>query len=306
MTGVSGVLRRGLVAGAVGTTVINAVTWLDMAIRGRPPSELPQRTVDAALDVLGVDVPGSAAQRQHRNEALGALSGIGAGLGVGVAAATGRAVGLRLPGPLGAMVTGLGAMAMTDLSANALGATDLATWDATAWASDVVPHLAYGFTTTAVLRGMEKREPAAKADLARPSIGLLCRSLMLGLAAGGRSSLGVAMPALTSARTGSGAKAVAALAVAGELGADKHPDVPSRLDPPALQVRVGAGAVGAAAIASRANASTGLPMLAGAVGAVAGSVAGAAWRDGTSLRDWQAALVEDGASLALAALACRG
>ena len=302
----TGVLRRGLVAGAVGTTVINAATWLDMAVRGRPPSQLPQQTVQAGLDVLGVEVPGTKAQRQHRTEAFGALSGIGAGLGVGVAAATGRALGLRLPGPLGAMVTGLGAMAMTDLSAQALGTTDLARWGSAEWASDLVPHLAYGFTTTAVLRGLEKREPGAKAVLKRPSVGLLCRSLVLGIAAGGRSSLGVAMPALTSRRTGGTGKAMSALAIAGELGADKHPDVPTRLDPPALQVRVGSGAVGGAALAARADSSTGLPMLAGAIGAVVGSVAGAAWRDGSSLAGWRSGLVEDGAAVALAALACRG
>ena len=302
----TGVLRRGLVAGAVGTTVINAVTWLDMAIRGRPASELPRRTVEAGLDAFGVDVPGDTDQRRNREDAFGALSGIGAGLGVGVAASTGRALGLRLPGPLGAVVTGLGAMAMTDLSAQSLGTTDIGSWDAGDWAADLVPHLAYGFATTAVLRGMERREPGAKADLKRPSVGLLCRSLMLGIASGGRSSLGVAMPALTSRRTGTAGKAMGALALAGELGADKHPDIPTRLDPPALQVRVGAGAIGGAALASRADSSTGLPMLAGAVGAVVGSVAGAAWRDGSGLRGWQSGLVEDGAAVALAALACRG
>jgi uncharacterized membrane protein len=302
----TGVLRRGLVAGAVGTTVINAVTWLDMAIRGRPASELPRRTVEASLDALGVDLPGNAHQRRNREEAFGALSGIGAGLGVGVAASTGRALGLRLPGPLGAVVTGLGAMAMTDLSAQSLGTTDIGSWSAADWAADLVPHLTYGFATTAVLRGMERREPGAKAVLKRPSFGLLCRSLMLGVASGGRSSLAVAMPALTSRRTGTAGKAMGALALAGELGADKHPDIPTRLDPPALQVRVGAGAIGGAALASRADSSTGLPMLAGAVGAVVGSVAGAAWRDGSGLRGWQSGLVEDGAAVALAALACRG
>jgi uncharacterized membrane protein len=290
----------------VGTTVIDAVTWLDMAIRGRPASALPRRTVEAGLDAFGLDVPGNAQQRRHREEAFGALSGIGAGLGVGVAASTARALGLRLPGPLGAVVTGLGAMATTDLSAQSLGTTDLSSWSAGDWAADVVPHLAYGFATSAVLRGMERREPGAKAQLKRPSVGLLCRSLMLGIASGGRSSLAVAMPVLTSRRTSSAGKAMGALALAGELGADKHPDIPSRLDPPVLQMRVGAGAVGGAALASRDNASTGLPMLAGAVGAVVGSVAGAAWRDGSSLRGWQSGLVEDGASVALAALACRG
>lgn len=300
-----GVLRRGLVAGAVGTTVIEAVTWLDMAIRGRPASQMPQRTVEAGLDALGIDVPGTKAERDHRIEAFGALSGIGAGLGVGMAASTARALGVRLPATLGGAVTGLGAMALTDLSAQGLGTIDLAGWSSADWASDLVPHLAYGFTTTAVLRGMEKRDPAVESTRERPTAGLLCRSLLLGVAAGGRSSLGVAGPALASRRTGGFGKAMAALAVAGELGVDKSPAVPSRLEPPALQARIGSGALGGAALASRQGAATGLAMLAGAVGAVAGSVAGAAWREGTSLRGWQAGLVEDGAALGLAALACR-
>jgi hypothetical protein len=302
----TGVLRRGLIAGAVGTTVLNAVSWIDMAIRGRPSSDMPQRTVEAGLDALGLEVPGPKGQRQHRSEAFGALAGIGAGLGVAVAASSARALGVRLPGPLGATATGLGAMAVTDLSAQGLGTTDLGSWAPGDWASDLVPHLAYGFTTSAVLRGLEKRDPEAETTRKRPSLGLLGRSLLLGMAAGGRSSLGVAVPTLTSRRTGGFTKAVAALSIAGEAGADKTPVVPSRLEPPALQVRVGSGAVGAAALASRDGASTGLPMLAGAVGAAAGSVLGSAWRENTGLRGWQAGLVEDGASLALAALACRG
>ncbi|HET8603581.1 MAG TPA: hypothetical protein VFM09_06610 [Marmoricola sp.] len=302
----TGVFRRGLVAGAVGTTVIEAVTWIDMAVRGRASSDMPQRTVRAGLDALGVDVPGSRSEREHRTQAFGALSGIGAGVGVGLAASSARALGIRLPGPLGATATGLGAMALTDLSAQALGTTDLRSWSTADWASDLVPHLAYGSATTSVLRGMEKRDPKVEATRERPTLGLLCRSLMLGLAAGGRSSLGVAAPTLSSRRTGGLGKAMAALAVAGELGVDKSPVVPSRLDPPALQVRVGSGALGAAALASRQGAATGLAMLAGAVGAVAGSLAGATWREATGLPGWQAGLVEDGAAVGLAALACRG
>ena len=302
----TGVFRRGLVAGAVGTTVIEAVTWIDMAVRGRASSDMPRRTVEAGLDALGVEVPGSKAERQHRTEAFGALSGIGAGLGVGVAASAARAMGIRLPGPLGATATGLGAMALTDVSAQSLGTTDLGSWSAADWASDLVPHLAYGFATTSVLRSMEKRDPDVEATRERPTMGLLCRSLLLGMATGGRSSLGVAAPALSSRRTGGVGKAMAALAVAGELGADKAPAIPSRLEPPALQARIGSGALGGAALASRQGAATGLAMLAGAVGAVAGSLAGATWRESTGLRGWQAGLVEDGAAVGLAALACRG
>ena len=55
--------------------------------------------------------------------------------------------GLRaLPGGLVA-----GGLAMTGANAPmvGLGLTDPTSWSPTAWAADVVPHLAYGFTTAA-------------------------------------------------------------------------------------------------------------------------------------------------------------
>ena len=38
---------RGAIAGAVGTLALDASTYADMALRGRPPSEVPAKTVDA-------------------------------------------------------------------------------------------------------------------------------------------------------------------------------------------------------------------------------------------------------------------
>ena len=35
----------GAVAGAMGTAALNAVTYLDMAVRGRPSSQVPAHTV---------------------------------------------------------------------------------------------------------------------------------------------------------------------------------------------------------------------------------------------------------------------
>ena len=40
-------LLRGALAGAAGTTALNAVTYLDIAVRARPASETPQRAVKA-------------------------------------------------------------------------------------------------------------------------------------------------------------------------------------------------------------------------------------------------------------------
>ena len=39
-------ILRGAAAGAAGTTALNVVTYLDMAIRGRPASDTPERSVE--------------------------------------------------------------------------------------------------------------------------------------------------------------------------------------------------------------------------------------------------------------------
>ncbi|MFE9356574.1 hypothetical protein [Streptomyces olivaceoviridis] len=43
-------------------------------------------------------------------------------------------------------------MAGSDLPATALKVTDPTTWSLTSWVSDIVPHLAYGFTAASVYR----------------------------------------------------------------------------------------------------------------------------------------------------------
>ncbi|MCP9968874.1 hypothetical protein LUX57_29935 [Actinomadura madurae] len=44
-------LTRGLAAGAAGTTALNLVTYLDMAVRGRPASSTPEQSVERLADV---------------------------------------------------------------------------------------------------------------------------------------------------------------------------------------------------------------------------------------------------------------
>ena len=51
-------LVRGAVAGAAGTTALNAATYLDMALRARPASETPQHAVDEIARRSGHPVPG--------------------------------------------------------------------------------------------------------------------------------------------------------------------------------------------------------------------------------------------------------
>lgn len=149
-------LAIGAAAGAAGTTALNAVTYLDMAVRGRPTSDTPEQTVERLSEVTHVPVPGAGETRDNRVAGLGPLAGLVTGVGSGVLLALARAAGWR-PGPLveAGVATGL-ALLGSNGPMTALGVTDPRTWPASSWVSDVVPHLAYGAVTTSVLRGLWK------------------------------------------------------------------------------------------------------------------------------------------------------
>ncbi|GMA22599.1 hypothetical protein GCM10025864_03580 [Luteimicrobium album] len=137
---------------------------------------------------------------------------------------------------------------------------------------------------------------------------LVVRSALVGVAAGSRSTLGLAQPFLTARRRG--LRVLGLLAVGAELVGDKLPTAPSRLDPPGPASRAGAGAVGAVTLARRSGARS-VPALAaaaalGAGASTAGTFGGAAWRRLAAERGWPdlpAALGEDAAAVALALLA---
>lgn len=161
---------RGLLAGAAGTAALDTVTYLDMAIRGRPASTTPERGVQRLADALHVplDAGGTRSGRHrdadaahrppggrgpgiaaNRRTGLGALLGYltGAGVAAGYAALVGR----RLPWAASAALLTGAAM----LSANAplalLKITNPRDWSAADWLADVLPHVAYGAVTAAVL-----------------------------------------------------------------------------------------------------------------------------------------------------------
>ncbi|MBN0039500.1 hypothetical protein JN535_04830 [Cellulosimicrobium cellulans] len=148
---------------------------------------------------------------------------------------------------------------------------------------------------------------------------LLARALALGVAAGSRSSLGVAAPVLAGwvaggSRDGSGgpgllARAGAAAGVVGEMVGDKLPQTPSRLAGPGPVFRLGSGAVGGVLLARRRTGPAGLvaAAAAGAAGAAVGTWGGAAWRRLAvgSRPDWPGAVAEDAVALTLAAWAVR-
>lgn len=295
-------LRRGLIAGAAGTTALNVVTYLDMAVRGRPASTAPGQAVDRLTDALGLSLPGGRGERAHRREGVGAVLGLGTGMGLGVVTALARAAGVRLPRPLGAIATGAVAMAATDVPMTALGLTDPRTWTAADWFSDVVPHLAYGAVTHSALVATEGPGDAPR----RAPAGVVLRSAVLGVATGGRSTLALAGPAVAASPSSLKARA-SLLAVAVELIGDKLPTTPSRLEGPSLGARITAGAGGGAALAKGAGCAPAAPAVAGAAGALAGSYAGAAWRTWSAVRapSLAGALAEDGVAITLAVLASR-
>ena len=140
----AGWLLRGAAAGAAGTTALNAVTYLDMAVRGRGTSSTPEDTVEKLSDAAHVPIPGDDETRQNRVQGLGPLIGLVAGVGVGTLGGLARASGYLSAKPVGVALTTLGVMVAANGPMTALGVTDPRTWSAKDWISDLVPHLVYG------------------------------------------------------------------------------------------------------------------------------------------------------------------
>lgn len=149
-------LWRGAAAGAAGTTTLDLVTYADMVARGRPGSSTPKDTVAALEGRVPGRIPGSDDERQSRLSALGAVMGIAAGVGTGAALGFARAAGLPRGRLLGALLASVGAMLGSNAPMVALGVTDPRTWSARSWASDAIPHLAYGVVTEAVLDQLDR------------------------------------------------------------------------------------------------------------------------------------------------------
>ncbi len=147
-------LLIGAAAGAAGTTALNAVTYLDMAVRGRGSSGTPEQTVEVLADRAGVGIPGDPDTRDNRLQGLGSLSGIITGVSIGALIGALRSAGLVPGRVLGPLITGGLAMAGANVPMARLGISDPSEWGAQDWAADVVPHLAYGAVTHAVLEAV--------------------------------------------------------------------------------------------------------------------------------------------------------
>ncbi|MGQ0608483.1 MAG: hypothetical protein ACT4OQ_08485 [Chloroflexota bacterium] len=144
----------GVIAGATGELALNVASYADMVIRARPSSSMPGKVAGRMADLAGVELsrPGERADiAETRKEASGALLGYGMAVGTAVAFALLRRAGMRLPVPLGGVLMGGAAMAVSDSAATALGATDPATWGVSGWLADIIPHAIFGVAAAATL-----------------------------------------------------------------------------------------------------------------------------------------------------------
>jgi len=148
----------GAIAGATGELALNVVSYADMLVRARPSSTMPGKVAGRMADIAGVELaqPGERAEiAEARKEASGALLGYGMAVGTAVAYAMLRRAGLRLPVPIGGVLMGGAAMAVSDSAATALGVTDPTTWGVSGWLGDIIPHVAFGIAAAATLERID-------------------------------------------------------------------------------------------------------------------------------------------------------
>jgi hypothetical protein len=140
----------GIVAGAVGTLALDAVSYGDMALRGRPPSAVPADTLGVMLRRRGIAAASDDDERaRHRVSALAALGGYAVGVSIGALYAWAAPVMRRVPFAVRAVTAGTAAMAAGNAGPIMAGTTDPGEWGVAGWISDVVPHLAYGVAAAA-------------------------------------------------------------------------------------------------------------------------------------------------------------
>src|SRR4051794_612417 len=145
------VVAVGAAAGAAGTAALNATTFADMALRGRPASETPEHTVEKLVESSPFDLPGDADTRRNRIAGLAPLMGSLAGTAGGVAARPApHALSVRRVGPTARLRPAVGLL-VGNAPMTLLGITDPREWSAGDWAADVVPHLAYAAAVAGVL-----------------------------------------------------------------------------------------------------------------------------------------------------------
>lgn len=149
---------------------MNAVTYADMAWRGRAASQAPEQSIEKMAQKLDATVPGEGDTRENRLSGLGALSGIATGVAIGAAYGLLDVVHVR-PGLVkGSLLAATTAILAANVPMAKLGISDPKTWSPQDWAADIVPHLAYGLVVAATFSTASQQSseptPSAKAKLA--------------------------------------------------------------------------------------------------------------------------------------------
>lgn len=144
-------LLYGMAAGAAGTAALNAATYADMAIRARPPSNVPKRVVKEMARWTGVRrLP------PERTQGLSMLLGYADGLGTGVLFGVLRRRMRSVPW----FAAGLGLAAFTMIlsegTATAMGKTNPRTWGLSDWLTGLAPRVLYGCVTCAIFDALSE------------------------------------------------------------------------------------------------------------------------------------------------------
>jgi hypothetical protein len=144
-------IGKAIVAGAAGATALNAVTYLDMAVRARPASTAGEDSVSKLAGLAHVPL-GDGEAAGNRKSGLGPLLGYATSTAAAVAyAAMG---GRRLSTATSTVALTALAMVASNAPMTALHVTDPRSWKPAEWVSDLVPHLAYGWVTALALRAL--------------------------------------------------------------------------------------------------------------------------------------------------------
>ena len=129
-----------LIGAAAGTTALNAATYGDMLVQGRPASSAPSQAAARLAEMAGIDLSAETEASdgptaQNRQSGLGALLDYFPGLGVGVVYGLVRPRLGRIPTLRAGAVLGLAAMGASDGPMVALGVTDPRRCDLDSWIS---------------------------------------------------------------------------------------------------------------------------------------------------------------------------
>ncbi|MGH7757420.1 MAG: hypothetical protein ACREM8_14205 [Vulcanimicrobiaceae bacterium] len=149
----------GTLAGAAGTATLNALTYADMALRGRPPSELPDKMVRKFAELAGCTELAKPQtelndRTKHQRTGYGALLGYADGFAAGAIFGAVRPALRGIPWFWCGIALGALTMAMSEGTATALGQTDPAEWPLSAWLSDIGPRCVYGWVTCITYDGL--------------------------------------------------------------------------------------------------------------------------------------------------------